>query len=770
MKTVKQLIRLTALSGLLVSGISSCSQSSEVSALPDLTQYVDPYIGSGDHGHVFIGASVPYGMVQLGPTNIRSGWDWVSGYHYSDSTIFGFSHTHLSGTGIGDLLDILVMPTVGNPKLAKGEDTPTDKIKEVGYSTGMYSLFNRDTEKVKAGYYAVHLDRYNIDVELAATERVGIHKYTFPESTDAAIVFNLADGLNWDRTVDGYIVQESDTKISGYRHSKGWAPNQKLFFTAEFSKPMKGVEFYDGEELIEGTEITSTKIYTRVLFDTKNKEEILVKVALSPVSIQNAKLNLEAELVDWDIDQVVKTANKKWNNELQSAIIESKDLSVLRNFYTAHYHTMIAPSLFGDVNNDYRGADGEVHNNPSFNAHTVFSLWDTYRAAHPLINIIHTEKVPDLVNSMLAIYKEQGKLPVWHLVGNETDCMVGNPGIPVVADAYLRGFTGFDKDLAYQALKESALQDDRALDAYKEYGYIPFDTDAGKVQSVAMGLEYALADWAVAQVAKERGDQADYEYFLNRSNSFAKYFDSSINFMRGVDSKGNFRTSELNPYHSRHLEDDYTEGNAWHYKWLVPQNVNGLIDLLGGEEAFIQQLDTLFTLEGDMGEAASPDISGLIGQYVQGNEPSHHILYMYPYVGQQWKTAERVRQVLTTLYFDAPAGVSGNEDCGQMSAWYMLSALGFYQVEPAGGRYIFGSPIVDQAILKVGNNKTFTIIANNNSAENIYIQSVQLNDQPYTKSYIDYTDIMKGGKLVFEMGNKPSNFGVNIEDRPMARQ
>lgn len=763
-------MRLGALTGLLMGGLVACSQSTPTVDVSNLTQFVDPLIGSGDHGHVFVGASVPYGMVQLGPTNIHAGWDWVSGYHFTDSTIFGFSHTHLSGTGIGDLLDILVMPITGNPKLAKGEDTVTEEILETGYDTGMYSLFNRDTEITKPGYYAVHLDRYDINAELTTTERVGLHRYTFPKATDAAIVFNLADAINWDETVEGYITQESVNSISGYRYSKGWANDQKLFFTAEFSKPMKSLELYDGETLIDGTELTSTKIYTKVLFDTQDKEQILVKVALSPVSIENAKLNLNAELTNWDFDTVAKQADSKWSNELQSAVIESKDPSVLRNFYTAHYHTMIAPSLFSDVNNDYRGADGQVHTNSNSNTYTTFSLWDTYRAAHPLMNLIHQDKVSDMVNTMLNIYKEQGKLPVWHLVGNETNCMVGNPGIPVVADAYLRGFEGFDKDLAYEALKNSALRDDRALDVYKKYGYIPFDTEAGEVESVAIGLEYALADWAVAQVAKERGNQEDYEYFLNRSNSFAKYFDPTTNFMRGVDTKGKFRPTEINPYHSKHREDDYTEGNAWHYKWLVPQNVNGLVELLGGEDAFIQQLDTLFTLDGDMGEEASPDISGLIGQYVQGNEPSHHVLYMYPFVGQQWKTAERVRQVLTTLYFDAPAGLSGNEDCGQMSAWYMLSALGFYQLEPAGGRYIFGSPIVDKATLKVGKDKIFTIVANNNSPKNIYIQSVKLNGKDYTKSYITHTDISNGGELIFEMGSKPSQFGVNPADRPVAVQ
>ncbi|HJD93073.1 MULTISPECIES: GH92 family glycosyl hydrolase [Bacteroides] len=760
MKMVRKIMHVGVLAGLLLGGLTACNQSTPVAEVPNLTQYVDPYIGSGDHGHVFVGANVPYGMVQLGPTNIHTGWDWVSGYHYSDSTIFGFSHLHLSGTGIGDLLDILVMPTTGSPKLAKGDDS--------GYDSGMYSLFNRKNEVVKAGYYGVKLDRYNIGVELAATERVGFHKYTFPKADDAAVVINLADALNWDESLEGYLVQEDETTVSGYRYSKGWAADQKVFFTAKFSKPLKGFELYEGETLAEGKKgLTAKLVYGRALFDTEENEDIYLKLAVSPVSIENAKLNMEEELPEWDFNATVTDADVKWNNELQKAIIESTDQSVLRNFYTAHYHTMIAPSLFCDVNNDYRGADGKNYNNEIFKAHTTFSLWDTYRAAHPLMTIIHPEQVPDMINSMLYIFKEQGKLPVWHLVGNETDCMVGNPGIPVVADAYLKGFEGFDRDLAYQALKESALQDDRGLDQYKVFGYIPYDKAS---ESVASGLEYALADWAVAQVAKERGETEDYEYFLNRSNSFKSYFDKSIGFMRGIDSKGNFRPGELDPYHSKHREDDYTEGNAWHYRWLVPQNVNGLVDLMGGEDVFIQNLDTLFLLSTELSGDASPDISGLIGQYVQGNEPSHHILYMYPYVGQQWKTAQRVREVLTTLYFDAPAGLSGNEDCGQMSAWYMLSALGFYQVEPAGGRYIFGSPIVDKATLNVGNGNVFTILANNNSKENIYIQSVTLNGQPYTKSFIEFDDIAAGGELVFEMGNTPSQFGVNLEDRPVSVQ
>ncbi len=752
-------MHLCVLSAFVLVGLSSCTKEISTTKVADLTQYVDPLIGSGDHGHVFVGANVPFGMVQLGPTNISTGWDWVSGYHYTDSTIFGFSHLHLSGTGIGDLLDILVMPITGNPKMAKGEHGNLE--------SGMYSTFNRANEVTKAGYYSVLLDRYNVKAELAATERVGLHRYTFPESSDAAIVINLADALNWDASVEGYLIQESETVISGYRYSKGWADDQKVYFTAEFSKPIKSFELYNGETLVEGKELKTKLVYGKAGFETEQNEQVLLKVAISPVSIKNAKLNMATEAPAWNFDEVVAKAQEEWNKMLHKITIESKDPAVLRTFYTSLYHTMIAPSVFSDVNNEYRGADGKIYNDKDHKTYTTFSLWDTYRAAHPLMTIIHPEKMSDMINTMLNIYKEQGRLPVWHLVGNETDCMVGNPGIPVVADAYLKGFDGFDKELAYESLVNTALSDDRGLDQYKKLGYIPFDIEN---ESVAKGLEYALADWAVAQVAKQRGDKENYNYFLNRSNSFKEYYDPSVGFFRGKDSKGNFRKGELNPYHSKHREDDYTEGNAWHYLWLVPQNVNGLVDLLGGEDVFIQRLDTLFTLEGDMGEDASPDISGLIGQYVQGNEPSHHVLYLYPFVGEQWKTAQRVREVLTTLYFDQPAGLSGNEDCGQMSAWYILSSLGFYQVAPAGGVYVFGSPLVDEATVDLGNGKNLTIIAHNNSEENMYIQSVKLNGQPYTKSYIEYKDLVAGGTLEYTMGNKPSDFGVALEDRPVSAQ
>jgi predicted alpha-1,2-mannosidase len=722
----------------LASAFFSCKNEgkngTQTEPLKNLTQYVDPYIGTGDHGHVFVGANVPFGLVQLGPTNYSEGWDWCSGYHITDSTIIGFGHMHLSGTGIGDLGDISFMPATGAVQLTRG--TPNDP------ESGIYSLFNHSTERVKPGYYAVHLDRFHIDVELTATKRVGFHKYTFPESTDAQIIIDLEHGVGWDRPTDGLVTQENDTVVSGYRYSNGWAKDQRIYFTAVFSKPVKSFRF----EKIE----TDKRIapYGQVFFDTKDKEEIYVKVALSPVSIENAKLNMQAELPDWDFNRTTAEADKTWNEELNKIDFQTTNDKTRRIFYTALYHTMVAPSEFCDVNKDYFGTDQTIHRQAAFTNYTTFSLWDTYRAAHPLITLIHPEKMPDFIRTMLTIYKEQNKLPVWHLMGNETNCMVGNPGIPVVADAVLKGFGGFDRELAFEAMKQSAMLDERGQHWMREYGYIPFDKEN---ESVAKTMEYAIADWSIAQVAKEMGHTEDADYFLKLSKAYTYYFDPSVGFMRGRDSGGNFRTP-FNPFRSVHGEHDYTEGTGWQYTWLVPHDVEGLVGLFGSKEAFVQKLDSLFIVSGDMGEHASPDISGLIGQYAHGNEPGHHVLYLYTCVGEPWKTAEKVRYVLDELYTDQPAGLCGNEDVGQMSAWYVLSALGFYQVEPAGGKYVFGSPVMDQASIRVGDGKTFRIIAKNNSATNKYIQSVTLNGQPYELHYINYKDIAAGGVLEFVMG------------------
>jgi len=739
----------------IVMELNSCMTSGEKNErLPDLTRYVDPYIGTGGHGHVFMGANVPFGLVQLGPSSVRQEWDWTSGYHISDSTIIGFSHMHLSGTGIGDLGDINIMPAIGDVTLKRGR-LPDP-------STGIYSYFNRTTEQVNPGYYAVELERYGVKAELTATKRVGFHKYTFPASTQSKIIVDLENGQCWDRPVETYLVKENDSVISGYRYSSGWANDQKIYFTMLLSRPVKGFMVSDSTTVKEGNELTAKRVYAQLLFDTQTDEPIYLKVALSPVSIANAKQNMRAELSGWDFEQTVLSAQNAWNEELNKIQIETGCEKTKRIFYTAMYHSMIAPSEFCDVDKTYRGTDKNVYIKSTFTNYTTFSLWDTYRAAHPLMTLIHPEKVDDIINTMLHIYQQQGKLPVWHLMGCETDCMIGNPAISVVADAILKGYTGFDWNLAYEAMKNSAMLDERGLKWYKKYGYIPCDKEEN--EGLSMSMEYAIADWSLAQVAKQLGKAEDYEYFLKRSKAYVHFFDKETGFMRGISSGGKFREGVFNPFESTHRSNDYCEGNAWQYTWLVPHDVEGLVKLFGSKEKFVNKLDSLFIVEGDLGIHASPDISGLIGQYAHGNEPSHHILYLYPYVGESGKAARLIREVMYNLYDDKPEGVCGNEDVGQISAWYILSALGFYQVEPAGGNYIFGSPIVDKAVVKVKNGNTLTIVAHNNSAENKYIRQVRLNGNTYDNYYISHAELEKGGLLEFEMASSPIISGAGRGD------
>ena len=713
--------KLFALAAFLTVGIGAWAQN--------LTQYVDPYIGTGGHGHVFLGANVPYGLVQVGPTQYKRGWDWCSGYHYSDSVIIGFGQMHLSGTGIGDLGDIALLPT-------------TD-------ATQHDVMFSHKGEHARPGYYSVML-KSGVKVDLTATARVAFHRYTYPADVQTAFVrLDLAQGIGWDKMTKSAFKQNSPTEVSGYRYSTGWAKDQRVYFVAQFSRPV--------------TMATSQGDSLAVLSTPNNDEPLLVKVGISPVSEDNARANIAAELPAWDFRGTVAKANEAWNKELSKIVITTDDAAARRTFYTAMYHSMFAPSVFNDVNGDYRGADGKVYRG-DFKNYTTFSLWDTYRAAHPLMTIIHPEKQRDIAQTMLHIYEQQGKLPVWHLVGNETDCMVGNPGIPVLIDIALKGFD-VDKNKVLEAAKASAMRDERGMGLLKKYGYLPCDLDP-EYETVAKGLEYALADAGIAKLAKQLGRTEDYKYFLKRSQSYKDhYFDKNTGFMRGKTSDGKFR-EPFDPFNSVHRQDDYTEGNAWQYAWLVPHDVHGLVQCFGGEKPFVAKLDSLFILEGKMGADASPDISGLIGQYAHGNEPSHHIIYMYNYVGMPWKAAPKLRQVMNTLYNDGIDGLSGNEDVGQMSAWYILSSMGLYQVEPAGGKYIFGSPLFKKAVVNVGGGKTFTIEAKNNSAKNIYIQRAKLNGKTYTRSYIDYKDIMKGGTLEFVMGEKPSSFGTKAADRP----
>ena len=699
-----------------------------VTAAPkNYADYVNPWIGTGGHGHVFLGANVPFGYVQLGPTERNQGWDWCSGYHYSDSVLVGFGHQHLSGTGIGDLGDVAFLPL---------NDANQTLIK-----------FSHDNETVYPGYYAIKLQNPNVFVELTATQRAGFHRYTFGANQDKAMLaIDLIQGIGWDAAKDYALTQETDTRLVGHRFSKGWANDQKVFFVADFSQAVKMEEAGKGRWVITAADVT---------------KPLLVKVGLSAVSVANAKENLSAEIPAWNFNGVVAQAKDTWNKALSAIDIETTDSVSREIFYTALFHTMTAPSVFSDVNGEYRGADGKNHKG-NFTNYTTLSLWDTYRAAHPLMTLIHQDMLPDMAQTFINIYRQQGKLPVWHLMGNETDCMVGNPGIPVLADMVLKGFVK-DKEGAFEAMKKSAMLDERGMGLLKQYGYIPYDKHP-EMETVAKGLEYALADDCIAKVANMLGKKEDAKYFANRAKAYSKYFDKKTQFMRGLGSDGKFR-EPFSPFKAIHRQDDYTEGNGWQYTWLVPHDVHGLVNLFGSEKAFTTKLDSLFIVTGDLGAEASPDISGLIGQYAHGNEPSHHVLYMYNYVGQPWKAARLLRQTMSEMYNADFDGLSGNEDVGQMSAWYVLSSMGLYQVEPAGGKYIIGSPIFNEASMKVG-SKTFTVKAVNNSKENIYVQSARLNGKPYTKSYIMYGDIAKGGTLELQMGNKPSAWGTKKSDRP----
>lgn len=713
-------MRTSAIKALLaVLLLTACTQQESV------TQYVDPLIGSGGHGHVFVGASVPFGMVQLGPTSVSQAWDWCSGYHNSETSVIGFSHTHLSGTGIGDLFDITLMPVTGDVTYSRGTlDNP---------GSGLWSPADRTQEIARPGYYSVPLTRYGIKAEMTATARTGLHRYTFPQSDETAIVIDLENGGCWDSPTATFMKAEGDRRIVGYRHSRGWARDQRVYFVAEFSKPFKSFEL-KGEK----------KMYGRAAFSTAEGEEILVKVAISPVDSEGAELAMQSEQPGWDFDAVHQAAAEAWERELSRIRITGSEKQK-RIFYTAMYHTMMAPALFSDVNGNYRGADGNIYHSDT-PCYTNFSLWDTYRAKQPLMTIVQPERAGEFVASMIDICDKQGRLPVWHLWGNETNCMVGDPAIPVVADAIVKEVKGFDSEAAFEAIKRTAATDERGKGLRHRYGYIPCDL-AG--EAVAYEMEYAIADASAANAAKKLGKKDYFEHFTTMSRSYRRLFDRESLFIRGVDSIGCFRTP-FNPYYASHRADDYCEGNAWQYTWLVPHDIKEYAEYFGGIEACTARLDSLFlapsTVEGD----PSPDISGMIGQYAHGNEPSHHTIYLYSMLGQPRKTARLVREVLEGQYSDKPDGLSGNEDMGQMSAWYIMSALGFYQVEPASGRYWFGSPIIERAEIEVEGG-TFTIETANNSKKNIYIKSVTLNGEPYTLPYIEHSDIARGGRLVFEM-------------------
>ena len=713
-----------------------------------LIQFVDPFIGTGGHGHTYPGATLPFGMVQLSPDNGTQGWDWCSGYHYSDSIIQGFSHRHLSGTGIGDLCDISVMPTIN-------QEADTSPI---------ISKFSHQQETASPGFYAVHLKDKDIWAEFTTSPRCGLHRYTFPASQNAMIRFDLGFSINWDRPTDCSFTQIDDSTFVGWRKSTGWAQEQWVYFAIKLSKPVKNLVLFANNKKIVGDKNSSgKKVIACLLFDTKSNERVMMKVGISSASIEGAKASLN-EIKSWDFESVKKKAEKIWEGELGKVQIHTNNKQVMKTFYTALYHTYLAPIIFSDANGEYKNAKAQVTKSTTGLIFSEESLWDTFRAANPLLTITQTELVPNIINSFMAFYDQYGSLPVWDLDFNETNTMSGYHAVPIIADAILKNIKGFDWEMAYVAMRNSAMQDIRGTDVYKQFGYVPQDKHG---QSVTITLEYVYDDWCIAQVAKKLRQYNDYDLFMKRASGYQFLLDRKLGFFRARNSDGRW-VEPFDPFYSDHGETAmYIEGTAWQHTFFVPHDVRGYARLMGGSDKLILKLDSLFTVTSKMnGANVSSDISGMIGQYAHGNEPSHHIIYMYAALGQQWKTAEKAREIMATQYDISPNGLSGNEDCGQMSAWYVWSAMGLYPMNPASGEYVFGSPLVDDVTIYLPANKVFKMTVKNNNKANKYIQKITWNDVEYKQSFMKHSDLMRGGNWVITMGSKPSRFGVDAETWP----
>lgn len=701
---------------------------------------------------------MPFGNIQLGPTNIYKGWDWCSGYHYSDSIVIGFSHNHLSGTGCSDLGDVGLMPFTGAVRAIRGNQNNLDNA--------VSAIYHHANEKVAPGYYGVTLDN-GIFAELTATAHVGMHHYVYNKAKGRRLLIDLVNDVD-SRVYESYIHKIDDYTIEGYRFVKGWSPLHKTFFYAKFNQKIKELDTFQDETPMGQDELQTDKVKGVVSFDD-NINDVLVKVAISSVSCNNAKMNLEAELPGWDFNNTNKAAQQLWNKELSRISIEgsAKQKTI---FYTALYHTMMFPCLYSDVNGDFRGMDNKIYSHNQWTNYTIFSTWDTYRALHPLFTIIERDKVPDMINSFLSIYDQQGKLPIWPLYAGETNCMPGYSSVPIIADAYLKGIRGFDVERALRAMVATATNPrQNGVSLFMRYGYIPADSLA---EATSITQEYAVDDWGLALMAKRMGRNDIYSTFIKRGHAYEYFWDKRINKIHPRMADGSwYEPYDLFTCEHHGYVGDFTEGNGWQYTFMVPQDPVGLIKLHGGDKPFVSNLDSLFIVKGNIGSDAAPDIDGLIGMYGHGNEPSHHVPYLYAYAGQQWKTAQWVRRLQEQFYQDAPDGYTGNEDCGQMSAWHVLSALGFYQVTPSQGTFVLGSPLFTSATINLPDGKTFTVKAPANSNRNLYIQSARLNGKPYTKSFITYNDIMRGGTLELVMGSKPNRkFGAAAHDRPTVEQ
>ena len=777
MKIFATLTRLCilGLSLFIISGITLAQSSGQ----NNLVDYIKPVIGTQGEGNTYPGPVTPHGMVQLGPDTDMKSWETASGYEYSDSVIIGFSMQHLSGTGIPDLGDFLFIPSTGKPEFVPGTvakknsdgDTYYIQDPDSGYCTRYY---HKD-ETIKAGYYSVRLPEHNVLVELAATERAGILKFTFPKSDSSNIMVDLNHVLQW-KVVWSDVRMESKTLVTGYHLVNGWAKERYLYFAAKYSRPYDDFAimsngqrvYYNTRRFRSKYETAGSNLQYFTRYSTKENEVIMVKVGISAVSTENALKNLDAEIPGWDFDKVVKDTRAKWNKAMQMIQVEGSQ-EEKETFYTSLYHCLLTPTIYEDVDRTYRGFDQNIHRASGFDNYAIFSLWDTYRAEHPLFALIQPNRDADMINSMLAHYDQSVDhlLPVWSLNNNETWCMIGYHSVAVIADAIMKGVKGFDYRRAYEAIKTTAMNPDYdSVEEYAKIGYVPFDHEN---ESVSKTLEYAYDDYAIAQVAKKLGRDDDYKYFMKRAMSYKNIFDPSWKLMRGKDSKGNWRTPfDPHGYIEEMNNRDITEGTNWQYSWYVPQDVEGLIELMGGREAFSVKLDSLFMVSNaEETSAGNEDILGRIGEYWHGNEPSHHITYLYDYAGQPWKTQKLVRQIVTSFYGNKPNSLSGNDDCGQMSAWYLFNTMGFYPICPASNMYVIGTPCAEKVTMKLGNGKTFTTIAKNFSKENVYIQSAKLNGKEWNKTYLPYEDVANGGTLEFVMGSQPNkNWGTAPDSIP----
>jgi len=724
--------------------LSSCEKNDSI------IQKVDPFIGTGGHGHTYPGATTPFGLVQLSPDTRIDDWDGCSGYHYSDSTILGFSHMHLSGTGVGDYGDIRIMPTVGDLKLRPG----TKENPEEGYQ----SRFSHEQETASPGYYAVHLDDYNVDVELTASKRVGFHKYHFPENVNAHVILDLKEAVRTENIHELTINIENNHTVSGLRRSDSWANDQYCYYVIEFNRDFKnaGIQI-DGVKKKSLKNAEGKDIQAWFDFDTQNEQQLLIKVGISAVSVEGAKKNLQAEIPHWDFQKTLAETEANWEKELSKIEVKGKDKDETI-FYTALYHAMLAPNTWSDTDGKYRGHDLKVHQS-DHTVYTVFSLWDTFRAEHPLLTFTNPNRVNDMIKSMMLMYEIDDLLPVWELAACETNCMIGYHSIPVIYDAFAKDIGDFDPDLALDAMVATARTDIFGIDLYKKYGYVKADMEG---ESVSKTLEYAYDDWCIAMMAKDIGRMDIYKEFIKRAQNYKNLFDASTGFMR-AKINGEWQK----PFDPTEVNFHFTEANSWQYSMFVPQDVNGLIELHGGDKTFENKLDELFETNMKLSGRHQSDITGLIGQYAHGNEPSHHMAYLFNYVGKPWKAQKFLAQIMNDLYHDEPDGLSGNEDCGQMSAWYVLSSMGLYPVTPGSNNFIIGTPIFKEVKMELSNGQILKIKAENYSKHNIYIQAIKRNGSNYSKSYFTYKDLMDGGEITFVMAAEPNKkFGFERKDRP----